>query len=334
MNQEQKSVSIVMTTYNGGRYVADQIRSILAQTYPIGELIVQDDGSTDQTLSIVEAFATEDSRVKLYRNAENLGWNRNFISAIKKAQGDFIALSDQDDIWFPEKIEKLMAGIGSADLCFCYRYKDAEFTTAGKLLGKPQPHMESLLFTSHIPGHDMLLRRSFVEAIETWHDRIPYDWWLALQSHLHRGIACVAEPLGWHRPHADSASAQLMKEEWARAGKTTWQPYIYGWEAYRLFQQMDDWRWLYGYLHAHTTASDHRLVHTMTGLMLRSGLTPLLRLCSLSLRHREKVHERYAGGKGLQAVKNGVRAFFYPLIWAYNNNSSFIQKPRRPGCKA
>lgn len=99
------SISVVMCTYNGDKYLEQQIDSILCQTYPIHELIIQDDCSTDRTVTIIEAYQKRDPRVKLYINEAPLGFNYNFSSAFAKAEGEYIASSDQDDIWRPDKIE-------------------------------------------------------------------------------------------------------------------------------------------------------------------------------------------------------------------------------------
>ena len=102
------SISVVMCTFNGDKYLEQQIDSILCQTYPIHELIIQDDCSTDRTVTIIEAYQKRDPRVKLYINEAPLGFNYNFSSAFAKAEGEYIASSDQDDIWRPDKIEILM----------------------------------------------------------------------------------------------------------------------------------------------------------------------------------------------------------------------------------
>ena len=91
-----------MCTYNGDKYLEQQIDSILCQTYPIHELIIQDDCSTDRTVTIIEAYQKRDPRVKLYINEAPLGFNYNFSSAFAKAEGEYIASSDQDDIWRPD----------------------------------------------------------------------------------------------------------------------------------------------------------------------------------------------------------------------------------------
>ena len=93
-----------MGTYNGEKFIREQLDSILAQTYPIKEIIIQDDGSTDGTIAICEEYAEKYPNIHFSCNEHNLGFNLNFKCAAMKATGDYVAISDQDDVWFPEKI--------------------------------------------------------------------------------------------------------------------------------------------------------------------------------------------------------------------------------------
>lgn len=98
-------ISVAMATYNGAKFLQRQLDSFLSQTRLPDELVVCDDGSSDDTLSILERFRqTAPFAVQIYRNAVNLGFTKNFEQALAKCTGDLIFLSDQDDIWFPEKV--------------------------------------------------------------------------------------------------------------------------------------------------------------------------------------------------------------------------------------
>ena len=99
-------VSVCMTTYNGEKYIYKQIESILSQLEEDDEVIICDDGSSDSTIGIISSF--EDSRIKVVINEQNLGFSRNFSKCISLAQGDFIFLSDHDDIWLPGKVRKYL----------------------------------------------------------------------------------------------------------------------------------------------------------------------------------------------------------------------------------
>lgn len=105
-------ISIAMTTYNGEKYISQQLDSILNQTVSNFELIICDDCSSDNTINILNAYATKDSRIKIFINKSNLGFKKNFENAIKLCAGDYIALCDQDDVWEFNHLEVLINSIG------------------------------------------------------------------------------------------------------------------------------------------------------------------------------------------------------------------------------
>ena len=97
-------ISIALACYNGENYIHDQIQSILNQTISNLELIICDDKSSDDTVKVIQNI--DDNRIKLFQNEKQLGVVKNFEKAISLCNGDYIALSDQDDIWVAEKLEK------------------------------------------------------------------------------------------------------------------------------------------------------------------------------------------------------------------------------------
>lgn len=104
--------SVVIATYNGERYIIEQIESILAQTVPVDEVVICDDMSTDKTVELVQAYIAQNACEKLIKlsvNKENTGYIRNFYSGIRKTRGKVIFLADQDDIWEPNKVERMLA---------------------------------------------------------------------------------------------------------------------------------------------------------------------------------------------------------------------------------
>lgn len=107
-NNNKKSVSIVMATYNGARYIDEQFKSLVGQTFKPLEIIISDDASNDETVDKVYELSREvnDIGIKIIRNASPLGFRDNFLRASMDAQGDFIAFCDQDDIWDKTKLEK------------------------------------------------------------------------------------------------------------------------------------------------------------------------------------------------------------------------------------
>ncbi len=104
MNKEI-NVSVAMATYNGEKYIREQISSILINLSDNDELIISDDGSTDKTLEIIKSF--KDERIKVIEGPKN-GIIKNFENAISNCNGNFIFLSDQDDIWKPNKVKVVL----------------------------------------------------------------------------------------------------------------------------------------------------------------------------------------------------------------------------------
>lgn len=109
-------VSILVSNYNYGRYIAETIESVLAQTYSNFELVVCDDGSTDDSVSIIAGFAAKDSRVRLVRKA-NGGQASGFNAAFAHSRGEIVCLLDSDDLFLPKKVETVVAGFQAAPEC-------------------------------------------------------------------------------------------------------------------------------------------------------------------------------------------------------------------------
>lgn len=99
-------VSIITPTYNCGRFIAECIRSVQAQTYSNWEMLIVDDCSTDDTRTIVEKFVTEDKRIKYFCNKHNSGAALTRNRALREACGRWVAFLDSDDLWLPEKLER------------------------------------------------------------------------------------------------------------------------------------------------------------------------------------------------------------------------------------
>lgn len=120
-------ISVALCTYNGERFLADQLASIGGQTRPPDELVACDDASTDGTAAVVRAFAaTAPFPVRVEVNPANLGTTPNFARAIGLCSGDVIALADQDDVWLPHKLATLEAAL--ADPAAGLAFSDAEVT--------------------------------------------------------------------------------------------------------------------------------------------------------------------------------------------------------------
>ena len=105
-----------MCTYNGERYLAEQLNSLAAQIRLPAELVVSDDGLSDRTISVVEEFKRRAPfPVRVVQNRVNVGYRRNFEQAIRMCEGNYIALCDQDDRWYPHKLARLVEVMSADD---------------------------------------------------------------------------------------------------------------------------------------------------------------------------------------------------------------------------
>ncbi len=212
-------ISVAMCTFNGSRYLEEQLESIAQQSRLPVELIVCDDQSTDETLSILKRFKTRAPfAVSIFQNSQRLGSTRNFDQAIGLTRGEFIALCDQDDRWTPQKLERLSDAL-IADTFLGGVFSDAQlidgdgrptgtrlfvrhkFTAAKQrsFIGCPT---DTLLKHDIVTGATLMFRAS----IRRYCSPIPASWvhdgWLAWMIALHARLTLIAEPLIDYRVHA------------------------------------------------------------------------------------------------------------------------------------
>ena len=151
----QDLVSIIMPSYNCGRYVEEAIHSIQAQTYDNWELIFVDDGSTDDTIRKVCAIREQDDRIRLFKNGRNLGAAMSRNHALQEARGRWIAFLDSDDLWEPTKLEKqvhFMEENGYAFSYTGYQKIDSEGVLAGIVVSGPKRVSKAGMFAFCWPG--------------------------------------------------------------------------------------------------------------------------------------------------------------------------------------
>jgi glycosyltransferase involved in cell wall biosynthesis len=207
-------VSVVMCTYNGSRFVGEQIESICNQTHQNLQVVIVDDASTDNTYEIVKQYAAKDPRIEAHENEKNLGFNLNFSKACKLATGDFIAIADQDDIWEPTKIEKLLAKISMDQNALLTHCISARFEKFGKFHLKSYKlvnydagkDVRNFFLSNFISGHNMLIRKKLLEKALPFPGAVYYDWWLAAVASCNGKIEAVPEILVWHRMHDSNAT--------------------------------------------------------------------------------------------------------------------------------
>lgn len=210
-------VSIALCIYNGEAFLEQQLQTLLNQTYTHLEFVIVDDGSTDDSLAMVNKYAA-DKRVKLFVNTRNLGYVKNFEKAISLCNGDFIALADQDDIWNLQKIEILVQQIGHSILV----YHDSQFIDAqGKPMGKISDRINMyagsnpapFLFYNCISGHSCLFKKELVPRLGSFNPQFYHDWWIAFVAANCGSISYVNQPLVQYRQHQLSSTDILNRKE-------------------------------------------------------------------------------------------------------------------------
>ncbi|GGH23632.1 glycosyltransferase family 2 protein [Mucilaginibacter phyllosphaerae] len=211
-------VSVALCTYNGEKYLAQQLDSILSQTYANLEVIIVDDCSTDGTFALAQQFAAKDSRIRCIRNTDNIGFNKNFEKAIQLAQGDFIAISDQDDIWEPQKIQVLVDGIADNWLIFSNSAFITETGQAapGTLLNNfklDTLDFRNILLLNYVTGHTCLVARSFLQYVVPFPPAGYYDWWMGFVALYHHKITYTDQILTRYRIHQRSVIQNVMSNE-------------------------------------------------------------------------------------------------------------------------
>ncbi|MDQ3130578.1 MAG: glycosyltransferase family 2 protein [Acidobacteriota bacterium] len=214
-------ISIALGTYNGARFLPEQLESFSAQTVLPDELIVSDDCSTDETAEIIREYArVAPFPVKLSENHINLGSTANFEKAILLCSGDIIFLSDQDDVWMPTKIERIAAEFEKNErLGFVFtdaelvdenlaplgrRLCDFTFQTKHRHIKNSREMLELLLPHNYVTGATMAFRADFREFFLPFPLAVPdmiHDAWIALVTAAMAEFKFLDEPLIKYRQH-------------------------------------------------------------------------------------------------------------------------------------
>jgi glycosyltransferase involved in cell wall biosynthesis len=216
------SISIAMATYNGARYIRDQLESLSKQTVLPDELVVSDDASSDETLSIVADFAARAPfRVRMERNSHRLGYRANFMRVADLSNSDLIAFCDQDDIWLPTKLATCLGMFKNKEVLLTY-HNGLIVTETLEPIGSLKDRGASRAFNGpqsispwqHALGFTMVLRRALLDFADCWPESSHFfsidnpeahdQWFYFLASSLGT-IAYVKEPLALYRQHGDNA---------------------------------------------------------------------------------------------------------------------------------
>ncbi len=210
-------ISIVMATYNGEKYLREQVDSLLAQSYPSLEFVFVDDASSDSSLAILQEYALTDSRIHIVANPVNLGLLSTFETGIRAAKGEMIALADQDDVWISDKISLLAGAIDSHSMI----YADSALTdAAGARTGKfsdrnhlcDYPTALHYVFGTKAMGHAMLFKREIIDIALPLPDYVGHDYVLGFAAAALNGVSYFPATLVNYRQHSSNTmGADLSK---------------------------------------------------------------------------------------------------------------------------
>ena len=215
-------VSVVIPNYNYERFIAETLQSVLAQTHPIHEIIVVDDGSTDDSIEVIEKFG---DRVKLIKQQnKGVGAARNV--GVEQSSGAFIAFLDADDVWLPEKIEEQLNFFAADEKIGLVSCGMREFDTrTGETVGiylsdKLEWSSEDVLLRKHsiiTSGSVVIMRRSVFEKAGRFDDRKELhpaeDWEFCYRMALAGKVACVLEILVDYRNHGGNGHFKTARME-------------------------------------------------------------------------------------------------------------------------
>lgn len=218
MYSTQSLVSVVLCTYNGEKYLKEQLESLLFQTYGSLEVIAVDDCSTDRTYTILSDYQKKHPQIRLYQNEKNIGYAKNFEKAISLCQGDFIALCDQDDIWETEKLSVLVQSIEGHILI----YHDSRLVDEkGEAMDRKISNLvnfhtgdrpEAFLFFNCISSHAILFRKELTSHLFPFPESGFHDAWIGYVACNMGTIHALDECLVRYRQHPQSATDILKRK--------------------------------------------------------------------------------------------------------------------------
>lgn len=214
-------VSVCIATFNGEKYIEEQLNSILPQLQPHDEVIISDDGSTDSTLKIVESF--NDQRIKVFHHQKKEKvifrfdyTTHNFEYAITQAKGDYIFLSDQDDVWLPNKVECSLRALENSDLVISDKVVVDENlnilmnTTFNK--SKQSAKVWHNIKSPNNPGCCMAFKRCLCDKILPMpKSGVAQDTWIVMLAGIYYKVSYINTPLILFRRHGNNVSCSMGK---------------------------------------------------------------------------------------------------------------------------
>ena len=217
--EKSTEVDILLATYNGEKYIKCQLDSILNQTYTNIRILINDDASTDRTAEILKEYEKKDKRIQVQYNEKNLGYIKNFENLLKRVESKFFMLSDQDDFWKPEKVEKSLNKIinENADLVFTDLEAVDEnlntitpsvvrFRNLKKNIDKHNDYKLVFLQNSGVTGCTIITRKDLINKYLPIPTKEPmvHDWWMALLLGQNGKLCFLDEATIKYRQHGNN----------------------------------------------------------------------------------------------------------------------------------
>ena len=203
-----------MATYNGQPFISEQVESILGEMGPYDELVISDNGSSDGTLAYLDSL--EDERVKLI-HCTIPGVISNFENAIGYAEGEYIILSDQDDVWLAGRLQKALKALTTADLSAVSLFiVDEKLNLTGKKIAPRGGFLATLIRNSY-PGCSLAFRREVLDWVLPFPKQIAmHDWWIVLICLARGKVDHTGESYILYRRHGGNASDTGEKSNFSR----------------------------------------------------------------------------------------------------------------------
>ncbi len=210
-------VSVILCTYNGEAYLDEQLNSIVEQTFPLYELLVFDDASTDSTTAIIRSYMSKHPFIRLIENEGNIGFRQNFQQALAAATGDVIAIADQDDIWMKNKIERMLqVWDATCPVIYCnsVSFKNKVPQQVCPNRKRRRFHGKDgrrIFFANSVSGHAMMFRSTLRKKVFPIPENVMYDWWIAVTAAYNGGLQYLPEILVLHRVHDRNISIDQVQ---------------------------------------------------------------------------------------------------------------------------
>lgn len=207
-------VSVCMATYNGGQYIKLQLESILSQLGPNDEVVISDDGSNDITRDIILSLG--DNRIRLLENSGSHGFVSNFENALRKAKGDIIILSDQDDVWYDRKVETVSDALKNYDLVIHdAQLIDGDGNSLGKTYYSTLHHKTGFwvnLWKTRWLGCCMAFRREVLDyCLPIPKSVVAHDYWIGMMGMVKFRSCFLDDVLIGYRRHGNNVSTSSEK---------------------------------------------------------------------------------------------------------------------------